>query len=218
MGWAAAPARLGTMSQRLGLMGGTLNPVHWGHLVLAEAAREAFDLAEVIWIPAGDPPHKPDADLAPQEHRFAMTELAIAGNPHFRASRLELDRPGPSYTLDTLRHFHAQGHAPDDLHFITGSDTMRDFLTWHRPAEVIQAARFVVAERPGCPFESLREILPPEFLPRIVRLPAPLVEFSSTEIRTRLRAGRSIRYRVPPSVEDYLRGHRLYLAAASGAR
>lgn len=195
---------------RLGLLGGTFNPVHWGHLAVAAAAQEARGLDRVVWIPAGDPPHKPDTDLAPQEHRLAMVLLATAGEPGFTVSRLELDRPGPSYTLDTLRHFRRLGFSPDRLFFITGTDAMREFLTWHRPEEVIEQARFLVAERPGCPFASLAEVLPERYLARMERLPAPEMEISSTDIRRRLAAGESVQYLLPEPVAAYIREHGLY--------
>jgi len=197
-------------SGRLGLFGGTFNPVHWGHLAVADAAREAFGLDRVIWIPAGDPPHKPDLDLAPQEDRLAMVALAVAGDPTFDVSRLELDRPGPSYTLDTLRHFAAQGWPPERLFFLTGTDAMRDLATWHRPDEVLRAAQFVVAERPGTPLASLREVLPAAWFARLKPFPAPRVEISSTDLRDRVRAGESLQYLVPEAVEQYIREHRLY--------
>jgi nicotinate-nucleotide adenylyltransferase len=194
---------------RLGIMGGTLNPVHMAHLVIAEVAREAFSLDRVIWMPPGDPPHKDDRDMASQEHRYAMTLLATESHPQFEVSRLEIEREGPSYTLDTLRHFHAEV-GPDELYFIAGADTVLDLPNWHRPDDVIRSCRFVAACRPGYDLDRMRQVLPPSYIARIEPLEVPAVDISSTEIRRRVRDGRSIRYLVPEAVEEYIRKHGLY--------
>src|SRR5262245_55178479 len=116
---------------RTGLMGGTFDPVHYGHLLIAEAARHALDLERVIFVPASDPPHK-DETVTGAEHRYQMVSLAVAANPCFFASRVELGRAGPSYSVDTIRHFLDAGCRPEDLFFITGADTILEILTWHR--------------------------------------------------------------------------------------
>lgn len=194
---------------RLGLMGGTLNPVHIGHLVIAEAALETRRLDRVIWMPAGDPPHKGDVDLAPQEDRYAMTVLATASHPRFEVSRLELEREGPSYSLLTLQHFRQWVEA-DDLYFITGADTVLELLTWYRHEDVVRNCRFLAAERPGHDLSRLSEVLPPSYLERIEGLPVAGVDISSTEIRRRVKSGESLRYVVPEPVEAYIRKTGLY--------
>jgi nicotinate-nucleotide adenylyltransferase len=196
---------------RVGLMGGTFDPVHVGHLWIAEAARVEFSLDRVIWIPAGDPPHK-DAAVAPQEHRYAMVVLATATNPQFEVSRLELERVGPSYSLYTIEHFREQfpGSEP---YFIIGADAILELLTWHRHEDVVRACRFAAVTRPGYDLDRLRAALPLEYLDRIDFLTPPGIDLSSTEIRDRVRSGSAIRYLVPEPVESYLRKHGLYLDA-----
>lgn len=192
-------------------MGGTFNPVHLGHLVIAEAARDAFALDRVVWIPAGDPPHKGNEDLAPQEDRYQMAKLAIQSNPRFEVSRWEIEREGPSYTLHTLLHYRDdEGVEADDLFFIGGADTMNDILTWHKHEEVIQNCRFLIASRPGHSLENVDERLPRHYLERMQEVPVPGLNITSTDLRQRVRDGRSVRYLVPDAVEAYIREHRLY--------
>jgi nicotinate-nucleotide adenylyltransferase len=199
----------GETATRTGLMGGTLNPIHIAHLVIAETAREAFNLDRVVWIPAGDPPHKPDEGLAPQEDRYEMTRLATASNSNFEVSRLELEREGPSYSLLTIQHFREKVGA-EDLFFIAGADTVLELLTWYRHEEVIKLCRFIAAARPGYNLDRMKTVLPPEYIQRIDVLEVPQVDVSSTEIRERVREGRSIRYLTPDPVVDYIRDRGLY--------
>jgi len=194
---------------RIGLMGGTFDPVHLGHLLIAEVARAEFSLDRVIWIPAGDPPHKHGVTITPQEYRYAMVILATASNPYFEVSRLELERQGPSYTLDTILHF-AHERRGDELFFITGADAILEILTWYRHADVIAACRFIAVTRPGYALARLSAVLPPEYLARIGALTAPGVDISSTMIRNRSRTGDPIRYMVPDSVDSYIAKHALY--------
>lgn len=194
---------------RIGLMGGTFDPVHLGHLLIAEVARAEFSLDRVIWIPAGDPPHKHGVTITPQEHRYAMVILATASNPYFEVSRLELERRGPSYTLDTILHF-AHQRPGDELFFITGADAIQEILTWYRHDDVIAACRFIAVTRPGYDLARLSAVLPPEYLARIDALMAPGVDISSTMIRSRSRTGDPIRYMVPDSVDSYIAKHALY--------
>lgn len=190
-------------------MGGTFDPVHYGHLVIAEEARSRFSLERVIWIPAGDPPHKKGYAVTPQEHRYAMVVLATASNPHFQVSRLELERQGPSYTYDTLLSFREE--LPDtELHFITGADAILEILTWYRHVEVIRMASFIAVTRPGYDLGRLSSVLPEEYLPQIHTLNVPGVDISSTDVRRRLRSGEPIRYLLPEAVETYVRKYRLY--------
>jgi nicotinate-nucleotide adenylyltransferase len=193
-------------TRRIGLMGGTFDPPHLAHLAIAEAAREHFLLERVIWLPAGDPPHKPDT-VSPQEHRYAMTLLATADHPHFEVSRLELELEGPSFTLHTLQHY-AHTHVGYDLYFIIGADSLQELMTWRRPEEIVKLARVIAVTRPGS--ELTLAALPPELAPRINLLPQPGMAISSTDLRKRVAAGKSIRYLTPAPVETYLRKHRLY--------
>lgn len=193
---------------RVGLMGGTFDPVHYGHLVIAEVARVEHRLDRVVWIPAGDPPHK-DRSVTPQEHRHAMVVLATASNPRFEVSRLEMEREGPSYTLHTVRHFRRELPG-DELFFITGADAILEILTWHRHEEVVRECRFIAVTRPGYDLSRMESVLPPAYLERIDRLCAPGVDISSSTIRQRIRSGDPIRYLVPEPVEAYLYKHRLY--------
>src|SRR5919109_5518972 len=149
----------------VGIMGGTFNPIHIGHLVTAEEALVAFALREVVFVPAGQPWQK-DRDVAPAEDRYLMTVIATASNPHFRVSRMEIDRPGPTYTIDTLRRLH--GELGDvDLYFITGADAILQILTWKDPEEVLGEAQFIAATRPGYDLDRLEKELPEELEDRV---------------------------------------------------
>lgn len=195
---------------RIGLMGGTFDPVHYGHLVIAEVAQAEFELDRVIWIPAGDPPHKKRYEVTPQEHRYAMVVLATASNERFEVSRWELERSGPSYSIDTILHFKAENPGAE-LFFITGADAILEILTWHRHEEVIRSCRFIAVTRPGYDLDRLGTVLPAEYRQQVSLLTAPGVDISSTAIRGRVPAGDPIRYLVPETVETYIRKHRLYL-------
>jgi nicotinate-nucleotide adenylyltransferase len=197
---------------RIGLMGGTFDPVHYGHLVIAEVARVKFSLDRVIWLPAGDPPHKKAYAVSGQEYRYAMVVLATASNEHFEVSRWEIERPTPSYSIETLEHFREIGPG-DELFFITGADAILEILTWRRHEDVIRACQFIAVTRPGYDLGRLKGQLPADYLERIHLLTAPGVDISSTAIRKRVRSGEPIRYLVPEAVECYLRKARLYLKA-----
>jgi nicotinate-nucleotide adenylyltransferase len=191
-------------------MGGTFDPIHTGHLVVAEEARTRFGLDEVIFMPAAVPPHKHREDISPAEDRYAMVLLATASNPCFSVSRLELDRPGPSYTIDTVRELRARLGPQAELFFLTGVDAVLEILTWHDPEALIGECRFIAAARPGYDLEQLSHRLPPRFLAAIETLVAPGVDISSSEIRRRVREGASITYLTPEAVEDYVRKRHLY--------
>jgi len=196
---------------RVGILGGTFDPVHIGHLICAESAREQFDLAAVIFMPAGQSPFKLNRDVAAGEHRWAMVNLAIAGNPCFSASRLELDRSGPSYTVDTLRALKAKTDA--ELFFITGADTIIDLDKWRSAREVLSLATFVAFPRPGTGVRRLRAAvakLNSDLGGSVAIASGPRVDISSTEIRRRARAGASLRYLVPDAVAEYIVRHGLY--------
>lgn len=192
-------------------MGGTFDPVHTGHLVVAEEARVRFALDQVVFVPAAVPPHKHRADISCGEHRYAMALLATASNPYFSVSRAELERPGPSYTIDTVRAFRAQYGPEVSLFFITGADAVLEILTWRDPEAIIRECRLIAVTRPGYDLAQVSRRLPQHFLSAIDTLVVPGMEISSSEIRRRLRAGEPIRYLVPEPVEDYIRKNRLYV-------
>ena len=213
---------------RTALFGGSFNPVHYGHLLLAEEVRERLALARVVFMPAGVPPHKPAAGIAAAADRYAMVTLAIAGNPAFAASDLELRRSGPSYTVDTL----AQLDVPRrDLFLLIGSETFLDLLSWREPRRLLTLARLVVIPRAGSPFDpesaAARKVLHeigadgittaeaggvPDA--DVVIVHATSLPLSASDIRARAAAGQSLAYRVPPPVAEYIGRHRLYGRAA----
>jgi nicotinate-nucleotide adenylyltransferase len=195
---------------RIGVFGGTFDPPHLGHLLLAENAADALGLAKVLFTPAADPPHKETDDVSPAEHRIQMVTLAIENNPRFALSRVDLDRPGPHYTADTMRLMHEQ--MPNaELYFLMGGDALRDFPQWHQPAVIMRYARLGVMRRPGAVIDlSKIEAVIPSIADRISFVDAPEIEISATAIRERLRDGQSIRYQVTASVERYLMEHHLY--------
>jgi nicotinate-nucleotide adenylyltransferase len=193
-------------------MGGTFDPVHMGHLVTAEQARVDLGLHEVIFVPAGAPWQKSDG-VTPAEHRYLMTVLATAANPHFDVTRLEIDTDGASYTVDTLRRIRAvlDGRGVtggrDELFFITGADAILNILTWKDAEECLALATFVAATRPG---HDLAALEAEGLADRVRRLDVPALAISSTDVRERFAAGRAVRYLVPQVVEEYVRKHALY--------
>lgn len=197
--------------KRIGIFGGTFDPIHCGHLVVAETARHALSLDRVLFIPAGQPPHKPAQPVTAGEHRLRMVQLAIAGNPAFVTSDLELRRSGASYTVDTLQHIRSE--CPDDeLYFLIGADAAQSLPSWHRPWGILELAYLVAVERPGyrLDLERLQTVLGEAAARRIVRLSVPQIDISASEIRQRVRSGATIRYLVPAAVEEYLIEHKLY--------
>lgn len=193
----------------LGLFGGTFDPIHLAHLAVAEAAREALGLERVLFIPAGQPPHKTGLAITTADHRLAMIELAIAGNPVFQTSRIELDRPGPSYTVDTLE---AVAATTGDLTLILSAEAFLELPTWRDPRRILELARLVVAPRDGYP-EAGAAFLETAFADietRAVFLDGPRLRISASELRTRAAAGRSLRYLVPDAVAAYIGDHALY--------
>jgi nicotinate-nucleotide adenylyltransferase len=191
--------------RRIGLFGGTFDPPHLGHLALAEHARDRLGLDEVRFIPAGQPPHKRGEGIAPAAARLAMTRLAVRGNPAFTVSTLEVRRGGPSFTVETLRTVAAATPAAR-LYLLMGADSLDDFATWHEPETILRLATLVVAGRPGAGTRRLE----PRGRGRIVRLDNAEIALSSSLVRNRVRAGRSVRYLVPDAVAAYIVRHRLY--------
>ncbi len=196
--------------RRMGIMGGTFDPIHYGHLRIAELAREEFGLDQVVFVPNGRPAHKDYRAVSSAPARLAMTELAVASNPHFACSRMETDREGPSFAIDTVRGFRLLYPDLDMLCFITGADTIREIFTWHQAKQLVQECQFIAVTRPGFDETSLHGsegITLPHY---VSFLAAPGLEISSTDLRRRVRAGRSIKYLVPEAVEEYIRHQGLY--------
>jgi nicotinate-nucleotide adenylyltransferase len=195
---------------RLGILGGTFDPPHIAHLVMADQARDQLKLARVFFVPAGQPPHKLDRVLSSVEHRVAMTQLAIAGDERFVISRMDVDRPGPHYTADMLALMQAE-HPGDELYLLIGSDSLRDLRMWHEPARVVAQARLAVIRRPGAePDWRALQAAAPEIATRVDWVDTPHLDISSTDIKRRVRAGLAIRYLVPTPVERYIVEHGLY--------
>lgn len=202
-----------TMPQRIGIFGGTFNPIHLGHLVIAEAAWQEYDLAKVVFVPASHPPHKQqDSDVAPNELRYEMVRLAIADNPHFDISDVELRREGLSYTVDTLRYFHTQYPAGTEFYFIIGTDTLEQLPTWKYIDELIELCHFVSALRPHYQvnWEHLTERFGDLAQTRIHYLATPQLEISATDLRRRLCRGQSVRYLMPDPVRRRLTEKGIY--------
>lgn len=196
---------------RIGLYGGTFDPVHLAHLVLAEQCREQLALDEVWFIPAASPPHKSGATITDTKHRVAMLELAIAGHPSFKLSRLELERTGPSYTVETLREVR-ESHPDVEIFLLLGGDSIRDFTTWREPKEIARLAALVAVNRGTAELADIpTDIVAPEGR-RDVHMPA--IDISASDLRQRVATGRGIRYLVPRAVELYIQQHGLYLPNA----
>lgn len=200
---------------KIGILGGSFNPVHIGHLIIAEEAYWRRGLSKVIFVPTGLPPHKNAQDLAEACHRYDMVRLAIRGNDHFIASDLEIKRKGKSYTVDTIETLLKQSGKDCELYLIIGMDTLQELPAWRDVKRISTLCRFVVVNRPGSTPNSMSLLIPilgEEKIKEMERLQiqVPPVGISSTEIRVRLRQGRQIRYMVPEVVESYIKEHRLY--------
>lgn len=194
----------------IGIMGGTFDPVHYGHLIIAEESRMEFALDKVFFVTAGDPPHKKDYEVSDSAHRRAMTLLAISSNPFFECSDVEMERPGPSYSVDTIEQFRNAMGSDTEFYFITGADAILEILTWHQPHRLRSMCKFIAATRPGYHLVELKKLLPAEFMDQITFLETPGVHISSTDLRQRVRTGKPIKYMVPENVESYIYSHDLY--------
>ena len=201
------------MSRRIGVMGGTFDPIHHGHLVAAEEARWQFDLERVVFVPTGRPWQKP-VGVSPAEDRYRMTVLATASNPAFAVSRLEVDHQGPTYTVDTLRRLRAAQPAGTRLFFITGADAVLQILTWKEPDQVLALAEFIAATRPGFDLDRLIGQVPGA-AGRVHRMEIPALAISSSDLRTRVARGAPIQYLVPDGVARYIHDHALYQSPAA---
>jgi nicotinate-nucleotide adenylyltransferase len=190
---------------RVGVMGGTFDPIHLGHLAAASEVAHHFDLTSVVFVPAGSPWQKADRQVSPAEDRYLMTVVATAADPRFTVSRADVDRSGPTYTVDTLRDLRAEWGAGTELFFITGADALNDILSWRDTDEVQRLAHLVGVTRPG------HVLADPGLAPGTVTLlQVPALAISSSDVRARVRAGAPISYLVPPGVESYIAKRGLY--------
>lgn len=200
------------MTKNIGLIGGTFDPVHLGHLAIAESARQELNLASIIFIPAGQPYFKDLADISLSKHRVNMLKLAIAGKPYFKISMMEIKRSGPTYTIDTISRLKSKLKSGDEIFFIMGWDSLLTLYRWQEPQRLISLCRIAAAPRPGYPrpdFKQLERDLP-GISQRTVKLHSPLIYISATEIRERVCHGLPIASMVPPQVAEYIKEHRLY--------
>ena len=199
--------------QRIGIMGGTFNPVHKGHIAIAEAAQKNYLLDKVIFVPSGNPPHKTDEYIADKEHRFKMVKFAIAGKKNFRISRVEIDRPGYSYAIDTFNDLKKEYKGSALLYYIMGMDSINEILTWKKPLELFKICQFIVATRLGARIRTLKRIL--KFPP--IKLHAGQIhvievkeDVSSTKIRESIKKGKVPANLLNPKVANYIKKNRLY--------
>ncbi|NOY78148.1 MAG: nicotinate-nucleotide adenylyltransferase [Calditrichaeota bacterium] len=193
---------------RIGLYGGSFNPIHTGHLLISEFVRDEFLLDEVWFIPSATPPHKPKDAVLPAEIRFQLVSLAIQNNPTFRVSDLEIQRGGISYTVDTLRQVRENHRSKDTLFWFIGMDNLVDFPNWHQPEKILELCQLVAVQRKGFSINQVEASL----RKRVLFSRAPLIEISSSSIRERIKKGHSIRYFVPDSVREFIKTHHLYQA------
>ncbi len=194
---------------RTGVLGGSFDPIHYGHLAVAEEVRVVLQLNRVLIIPAGEQPLKPGGSVAEPVHRLAMAHLACVGNPFFEVSSIEIDRPGPSYTYVTLQLLHDQGF--DDLYLILGADSVADLPRWREVRRILELAHIVGVSRPGASFDLvyLSQIVP-GLMERLIVIDGPRLDISSTDLRRRVAQGRPIRYQTPDAVVAYIETHELY--------
>lgn len=196
---------------RIGILGGTFDPIHYGHLVIAEEARVKVNLSRVIFVPAGHPPHKLRRPCSPAHHRLKMVELAIASNPYFEVSLVDIERPGPSYSVDTVRILQERLGPDAELYFIMGLDSLAGILTWHKPEVFVKLCKIIAVNRPGygVDIDALETVLP-GIKEQVIFIKAPEIGISSTELQRRVREGLPIKYQVPPEVEEYIYENELY--------
>lgn len=197
----------------IGVLGGTFDPVHVGHLIIAEEARIRLGLSQVVFVPAGQPWLKQDSDISSGEHRLEMIRLAIAPNAFFRASTVDLERPGPSYTVDTLADLKRELGQEGNLYFILGLDALAGLPTWKEPQKIVELCYLVAAKRAEAmdvDLDSLERSIP-SISSRVIILDNPLIDISSSDIRQRVAEGKSIHAMVPDAVERYIREKRLYV-------
>ena len=196
----------------IGVLGGTFDPVHNGHLIVAEETRARLDLTETLWVPAGQPPLKTNTPISAVEHRVQMVRLAITDKPYFKLSTMEIERAGPSYTVDTIAELQGNLGAGNELFFILGWDNLDELPRWRQPSRLIKMCRLVAVPRPGSPRPDLNslEAVIPGLSQRVILLDGPQIDISASEIRDRVARRLSIRHLVPEPVDRYIKQHRLY--------
>jgi len=197
----------------IGVLGGTFDPIHIGHLIVAEKIRAHLDLAEILFVPAGEPWLKVNNRISPAEHRVQMVRLAIADEPTFKLSTMEIERAGPSYTVDTIAELKGQIGAGDKLFFILGWDNLVQLPQWHEPSRLVRMCHLVAVPRVGSPAPDLNslEAAIPGLSHSTILLDTPRIDISASEIRDRIAQGLSIHHLVPEPVERYIKEHKLYL-------
>jgi len=198
---------------KIGVLGGTFDPIHIGHLVLAEEVRDKLDLDEILFMPAGQPWLKGNNYISPAEHRLEMVRLAIAGKSYFKLSAMEIERPGPTYTVDTMAELKNQIKAGDELFFILGWDNLSQLPQWYQPSRLITMCHLVAVPRPGYPRPDLKalEASIPGLSQRVILLDKPNIDITASSIRDRVAQGVSIHSLVPEPVEAYIEQHKLYV-------
>jgi len=198
----------------IGVMGGTFDPIHMGHLIVAEEVRNRINLAEILFVPAGLPWLKTERPISAAEHRVEMVRLAIADKPYFKLSTVDIERAGPSYTVDTIADLQGQIGAEDELFLILGWDSLADLPQWHEPSRLITMCRLVVVPRPGYRRPKLRSLKAsiPGISQRVMLMDGPEIDISASNIRDRVAKGLSVHHLVPEPVNRYIKEHRLYLA------
>lgn len=201
--------------RHIGILGGTFDPIHYGHLAIAEEVRTKLDLAEMVFVPAGQPPHKQGEPVTSAEHRLAMLELAIDSNPHFTISLVDLERSGPSYTVETLRRLRKQWGDETAIYFVIGWDSLEEIATWYDPEGILeQLTHLVAVHRPGhieIPgYRTRLEERLPALKHHLLTVPVPQLDISATDLRQRVAEGRPIKYQTPDAVEQYITQHELY--------
>ena len=197
---------------KIGILGGTFDPVHKGHLVIAEEARASLGLSEIILVPVGQPPLKADRIILPAEERLEMLRLAVAGRPHFIISTVEIERTGPSYTVDTLTELSKQYGMEDEVYFIMGWDNLTQLVEWKEPTGIIRMCYLAAVPRPGYQrpdLKSLEDVIP-GITKRVVFLAGPHIDISASAIRDLAARGKSINHLVPEAVAEYIKEHKLY--------
>lgn len=215
MGGSTLGAGVTDFGRSTGVFGGTFDPIHIAHLAVAQEAFEALGLERVLFVPVGQPPHKPDRVMTPGADRLAMVQLAIAGDERFAVERMELDRAGPSFTVDTLEALHAAARARGetaDLTLILSADAFADLPTWRDPRHILELARVAVAPRDGYPVATTDSAVQHfrDLAERVILLDGPHVRLSASDLRRRSALGRSLRYLVPDAVAAYIDDHALY--------
>ena len=192
---------------KIAIMGGTFNPIHYGHLISAEEVYDGLGFDFVVFVPSARPPHKDNRDIIDPHHRYMMTVLATENNPHFRVSRIELDRTGPSYAIETIRQFQVTYGSNAEIAWIIGADSLIEFTIWKDFDKLLDTCRFIATTRPNYDLSKA----PANIYNRVELFKITAVDISATEIRRRIRDGRTIKYLVPKKVEEYIYQHSLYL-------